>query len=103
MDQSAAPSALDEGPLPAYPTALGPNERQVVLDRLQRKGAALTACECSSRNWLPPDSVHELPAAATWPSNGAPGKLIVPITYAACGLIKLYDPAVVGALTGIGA
>jgi hypothetical protein len=78
--------------------ALAPDEQQIIVSRLQRSGAAIAACECGSRSWLPPHAVNDLFGSAPWPSNGAARKLVVSITCAACGLIKLYDPAVVGAL-----
>ena len=76
-------------------------EAEAVLDRLQRNGGALASCECGSRNWLPPDGIYQLVAIATRQSSSIqriPTKAIVPLTCAACGLTKLYDPAVVASL-----
>lgn len=63
-----------------------------MLNRLQRNGAALAACECGSRHWLPPDSLYQLVA----PRHAARRRDLLPITCAACGFVKLYDPAVAG-------
>jgi len=89
---------------PASDSPLDPAPRQtasdaeIVLDRLQRNGSALTACECGSHNWLPPDGIYQLqPVAAHPPSSirRLPTKAIVPLTCAVCGLTKFYDPRVV--------
>lgn len=77
-------------------------EAEAILNRLQRNGGALTSCECGSRNWLPPDGIYQLVAVAGRLSSSAahriPTKAIVPLTCAACGFTKLYDPAVVASL-----
>jgi hypothetical protein len=71
-----------------------------ILYRLQRTGSALNACECGSHNWLPPDGIYQLQAVSARTSSAIrklPTKAIVPLTCAACGLTKFYDPAVVAA------
>jgi hypothetical protein len=73
-------------------------DAEAILNRLQRNGAALTSCECGSRTWLPPDGVYQLTAVAASAEHQIPAKAVVPLTCAACGFIKLYDPAVVASL-----
>jgi hypothetical protein len=71
-----------------------------LLNQLQRNGAALAACECGSRHWLPPDSLYQLVAVALRPGDATrpgPTKIVVPITCAACGFTKFYDPGVAAA------
>jgi predicted nucleic-acid-binding Zn-ribbon protein len=73
-------------------------EAEAILNRLQRNGGALTSCECGSRNWLPPDGIYQLVAVAGRHPHQIPAKAVVPLTCAACGFTKLYDPAVVASL-----
>ena len=71
-----------------------------LLSQLQRNGAALVACECGSRHWLPPDSLYQLVAVARRQvdtARPAPTKVVVPVTCAACGFTKFYDPGVAAA------
>jgi hypothetical protein len=96
--EPSANPASDSLPDPA-PRPIA-SEAEIVLDRLQRNGSALAACECGSHNWLTPDGVYQLqPVAAHPPSSirRLPTKTIVPLTCAACGLTKFYDHAVVAA------
>jgi hypothetical protein len=76
-----------------------PGDAETIVNRLQRNGGALTSCECGSRNWLPPDGVYQL-VATTRPNSiqRIPAKAVVPVTCAACGLTKFYDPSVVASL-----
>ena len=85
----------DSSPEPAPTSSSG--EADAILSRLQRNGSALAACECGSHNWLPPDGIYQLQAVAgrQSPLRRLPTKAIVPLTCAACGLTKFYDPAVV--------
>jgi hypothetical protein len=73
-----------------------PGEADSILNRLQRNGGALASCECGSRTWLPPDGIYQL--VATNPSQRVPTKAVVPLTCAACGFTKFYDPAVVASM-----
>jgi len=84
-----------------FKSALGAGEAEAVLDRLQRNGGALASCECGSRNWLPPDGIYQLVAVASRRSNSIqrlPSKSVVPLTCAACGFTKFYDPVVVASM-----
>jgi hypothetical protein len=71
-------------------------EADAILNRLQRNGGALTPCECGSRSWLPPDGIYQL--VSTNASSRVPAKAVVPLTCAACGYTKFYDPAVVASI-----
>jgi hypothetical protein len=73
-------------------------EAEAILNRLQRNGGALSSCECGSRNWLPPDGIYQLVAVAGRQLHRIPAKAVVPLTCAACGFTKLYDPAVIASL-----
>ena len=81
---------------------VSPLARNISGQVLPVNGGALTSCECGSRNWLPPDGIYQLVAVAGRLSSSAahriPTKAIVPLTCAACGFTKLYDPAVVASL-----
>lgn len=83
-------------PLESAPVSTA-SEPENVLARLQRNGSALAACECGSHNWLPPDGIYQLQAVAARqsPLRRLPTKAIVPLTCAACGFTKFYDPTVV--------
>lgn len=87
--------------LDAAPRFAG-GEAEAILNSLQRNGGALSSCECGSRNWLPPDGIYQLVAVAGRQWNASahqiPAKAVVPLTCAACGFTKLYDPAVVASL-----
>jgi predicted nucleic-acid-binding Zn-ribbon protein len=74
-----------------------PGDAEAILNRLQRNGGALSSCECGSRNWLPPDGIYQLVATSSSAAHHVPAKAIVPVTCAACGFTKFYDPAVVAA------
>ena len=84
-------------PLEAAPRFAG-GEAEAILNRLQRNGGALSSCECGSRNWLPPDGIYQLVAVAGRQPHRIPSKAVVPLTCAACGFTKLYDPAVIASL-----
>lgn len=71
-------------------------EADAILNRLQRNGGALTACECGSRSWLPPVGIYRL--VPTNPAQHAAEKAVIPVTCAACGYTKFYDPAVVASI-----
>lgn len=71
-------------------------DADAILNRLQRNGGALAPCECGSRSWLPPDGIYQLVAAN--PSARIPTKPVVPLTCAACGFTKFYDPVVVASV-----
>ena len=80
---------------------LGAGEAEAVLDRLQRNGGALAPCECGSRNWLPPDGIYQLVAVTSRQASSIqrlPTKSLVPLTCAACGFTKFYDPVVVASM-----
>lgn len=84
----------------AISPALADDSHTALLSQLQRNGAALVACECGSRHWLPPDSLYQLTPVArrqTDATSHKPAKIVVPITCAACGLTKFYDPGVAAA------
>jgi hypothetical protein len=74
----------------------GAGEADSILNRLQRNGGALASCECGSRSWLPPDGIYQL--VPTSASQRVPIKSVVPVTCAACGLTKLYDPVIVASM-----
>jgi hypothetical protein len=69
----------------------------MLLSRLQRNGSALAACDCGSHNWLPPEGIYQLQPVAGSTLRRLPTKAIIPLTCAACGLTKFYDPAVAAA------
>lgn len=75
---------------------IGNGDADAILSRLQRNGGALAPCECGSRSWLPPDGIYQLVAAN--PAQRAPTKAVVPLTCAACGFTKFYDPVVVASV-----
>ena len=77
-------------------TTLGAGEADAILDRLQRNGGALASCECGSRNWLPPAGIYQL--VSTSASARVPTRSVVPLTCAACGFTKFYDPVVVASM-----
>lgn len=78
-------------------------EQNAILSRLQLSGAALAACECGSRNWIPPSDIHILSTVqSTELGLGNNDKAVVAITCAKCGFVKLYDPSVAGVLRDAG-
>jgi len=89
-EDSDTSARCDAGP------RLAGGDADSLLNRLQRNGGALTPCECGSRSWLPPDGIYQL--SATSPSSRVPVKAVVPLTCAACGFTKFYDPAVVASI-----
>ena len=84
------PSHFDSDP------PVGNADADTILNRLQRNGGALAPCECGSRSWLPPDGIYQLVAAN--PAQRAPTKSVVPLTCAACGFTKFYDPVIVASV-----
>lgn len=93
--RTEGPETARDGGFPHLGTAprFAGGEADSILNRLQRNGGALTPCECGSRSWLPPDGIYQL--VATNASHRVPAKAVVPLTCAACGYTKFYDPAVV--------
>ena len=78
---------------------LSTTERLDVLNRLQRNGAAVAACECGSFAWLSPQECYLSFAGEIREATGAmPSRLLMALTCAKCGFVKLFDPIVAGAM-----
>jgi hypothetical protein len=95
IDKSATARESGRSHFDAAPR-FGTADAEAILNRLQRNGGALASCECGSRNWLPPDGIYQLVAPTAL--QRVPAKAVVPLTCAACGFTKFYDPVVVASL-----